>query len=116
MKRLLLLLTFLLIGNAFYAQSTQSNVGTSKVKNSQKIDLQIFPNPVSSEDQLIIRNNQSMDYEMTIFDSKGAKVKSILSSARSETALSTAGMHTGVYFYRLKNKQYYKAGSFLISD
>ena len=74
MKRLLLLLTFILIGNTFYAQGTKSNTDTGKSKDSQKFDIKIYPNPVTTSISLS-SNADNLVKKILIFNLVGREMK-----------------------------------------
>jgi hypothetical protein len=77
------------------------------VHNQENVlsDIQLFPNPASTQTEIVLEQSRSQSLETSLFDISGRKVLSILSSemtGRRIISLDLSGVPAGMYVCRIR--------------
>ncbi|MBP6335004.1 MAG: T9SS type A sorting domain-containing protein [Bacteroidia bacterium] len=76
------------------------NISTSLNSVPEIVETEIYPNPMDNFATVKINHTKMEDYELTIYDVQGRKIKKYLISSQL-TEISIENLESGMYFYQL---------------
>ena len=88
-----------------YSKTSYNTVGISEI-NNQTDNVKVYPNPSTQTTTFYFTNFKDGDYyTLTIFSSRGQQLMHVDNIRDKELTISIGNMATGLYFYRISNKQ-----------